>query len=548
MVCQSVLSAMQLTGTVNQVVEWGYSSEYTYPDPFREVNLVAEITAPNGTRWKLPAFWAGGREWRFRFSSGEPGVYSFRTSCSQAGDTGLHNQSGYITIDEYQGTNPLYRHGSLKISKDKRHLVHLDGLPFLWLADSWWHGMTSRFAWPEDFHYLTQDRKEKGFNVIQFAVGFPCDIAPFDPRGQNEAGDPWTPGFGTINPAYFDLVDLRIQHLVTQGMLPNIVGMWGYYLQFMGIEKVKQHWDYLIARYAAYPVTWTLCGEVTLAYYADLDAGLWEEKKPFLREGWSQVARHIQSSDPYNRLLTVHPGPGIHDGKPPIDDMGAIDFVMVQSGHSGFGTLPTAKRFISRFLGNYPDKPVMHGEVCFEGMHGGGSGQKVQRFLFWTDMLMGTCGFSYGVEGIWQFNTREQIFGASPGGNVWGNVPWEIACDYPGSSQVGTGRKILMGFDWWNLVPMNDQIIQSNGEELLRPYCAGINDRLRIAYLPQFPTRYRTISIVALPAKTPYEATWMDPITGDRYPAGTMTSSDTGEISITNPPIMQDWVFVLNRK
>ena len=118
-------------------------------------------------------------------------------------------------------------------------------------------------ASPLSVRMLTHDRKVKGFNVIQFAIGFPCDIVPFDPRGQNEAGDPWSKDFGSINPAYFDLADLRIQWLVEQGMLPNTVGLWGYYLKFMGVDRIKEHWDYIIARYGAYPVTWTLCGEAT---------------------------------------------------------------------------------------------------------------------------------------------------------------------------------------------------------------------------------------------------------------------------------------------
>lgn len=539
--------AKELTVQQNRVIEWSYDSGQDYTDPFRDVKLVAEVTGPNSFRMSLPAFWAGDGKWSFRFSAPQTGAYRFRTVCLPQSDNSLHGQEGSITVIPYMGDNPLYKRGTLKISSDQRHLTHLDGAPFLWLADSWWHGMTTRFSWPEDFKQLAHDRKQKGFNVIQFAVGFPCDIAPFDPRGQNEAGDPWTEEFGTINPAYFDLADLRIQYLVDEGLLPNIVGLWGYYLKFMGKERIKEHWDYLIARYGAYPVTWTLCGEVTLAYYLDLEAGLWEDYKPQFRREWSEIARHIQSHDPYDRLLTVHPGPGLHDGKPPIDDMEALDFLMVQSGHGGFKTLPTAKRFVTRFLTNYPNVPVLHGEVCFEGMHGGGSGEKVQRFLFWTDMLMGTCGFSYGVEGIWQFNTEEFTFGASPSGNVWGNIPWETAHQYPGSTQVGIGKKILESYDWWKLQPMNDRIAQSNDEELFKPYAAGIGDDLRIAYLPDFPSRYRQVTFTALPGNATYKATWIDPITGNRYPIGQIRTTPTGEYTIPKSPIMQDFVFVLQR-
>jgi len=35
----------------------------------------------------------------------------------------------------------------------------------------------------------------------------------------------------------------------------------------MGIEKMKKHWRYLIARYGAYPVVWCLAGEGIMPYY-----------------------------------------------------------------------------------------------------------------------------------------------------------------------------------------------------------------------------------------------------------------------------------------
>jgi len=540
----TLLESQILSTHSHQVIEWGYQSGKSYQDPFRDVEVRAEITQPDGSVVNLPAFWAGGNEWRFRYASGMSGIHEFETICSDSSNFGLHGKKGRIEIRKYKGENPLFQHGPIRVSNDDRYLEHEDGTPFFWLADSWWHGMTTRFSWPGDFKELTQDRKDKGFSVIQFAIGFPCDIEPFDPRGQNQAGDPWTSDFGTINPAYFDLVDLRFNWLLKQGLVPNIVGLWGYYMKFMGVEKVKEHWDYLIARYGAYPVTWTLCGEVTLAYYPDLESD-WEYYKEQFREQWSEVARHIQQHDPFDRLLTVHPGPGIHDGKDPLNDMDALDFVMVQSGHGGFHSLPKAREFVDRFMTRCPDQPVMHGEVCFEGMNGGGSGEKVQRFLFWTDLMSGTCGFSYGVEGIWQFNTKSQLFGASPGGNIWGNVPWEVACHYPGSKQLGVGKAILEKFDWWKLKPDPGRVTQNGDDELFRPYAATIGDSQIIFYLPQFPTRWRNMTVHGLSVDKQYSGEFIDPITGEKHLIADFGPDEAGNWSIPSAPIMQDWVMVL---
>src|SRR5690606_38634745 len=142
----------------------------------------------------------------------------------------------------------------------KRFLEHADGTPFFWLADTWWMGLSKRLEWPEEFQLLAQDRKEKGFNVIQIVMGPPPDSHPFDPRSVNETGFPWEKDYTSIRPEYYNAADERIMYLVEQGFTPCLFGMWGYHMRFMGVERATQHWRYLIARYAALPVVWCAAG------------------------------------------------------------------------------------------------------------------------------------------------------------------------------------------------------------------------------------------------------------------------------------------------
>ena len=543
-VCLSTSAFGQsLTTPANVVVEWEYQSARSYANPFRDVDLTAEIRRPDGEVFRLPAFWAGGRTWKFRFSTPTSGEYAFATVCSDTTNQSLHQQQGALSVTPYAGDNPLYQHGGVQVSTDQGYLAHADGTPFFWLADSWWHGMTTRFRWPDDFQHLTQDRKEKGFTTIQFAVGFPCDIAPFDPRGQNEAGDPWDTAWHSINPDYFALTDLRIQHLVEQGMMPNIVGAWGYYMKWAGVDNMQQHWRYLIARYGAYPVTWTLAGEATLAWYEDL-ATRWPEEKATLRKQWSEVAAFVQTSDPFDRLLTVHPGPNSGDLKP-INAMQHIDMVMCQSGHGGYFSLPGSVAVIREAQALYPDKPVIHGEVCFEGMEGK-SGHDVQRFLFWSNMLMGTPGFSYGVEGIWQFNTEEQTFGPSPVGNVWGNVPWEIAHQYEGSREIGLGKKFLENYRWWKLTPVQNRVESQYDDVVSVPFAATIGDDHLFVYMFRKPASWQPYQINGLSPQRAYPVTWFNPITGDAI-EDRFSANSAGKITIDRAPIMQDWVLVVDQ-
>src|SRR5205823_12980537 len=179
--------------------------------------------------------------------------------------------TGVVTISRYAGDNALDRHGPLRVAADKKHFEHADGTPFFWLADTWWMGFTNRLHWPDEFRTLTADRVDKGFTVVQIVAALYPDMPAFDPRGANEAGFPWETDYRRINPGYFDQADLRLGALVEAGLVPCIVGCWGYFVRWMGVERLQQHWRYLIARYGAYPVVWCLAGEATMPYYLATD-------------------------------------------------------------------------------------------------------------------------------------------------------------------------------------------------------------------------------------------------------------------------------------
>ena len=103
-------------------------------------SLDAVFKAPNGADLRVPAFWAGDQTWKVRFAGAEEGEYAFETVCSDSADTGLHGQSGTITVEPYTGDNPLLQHGRLRVADDKRHFEHQDGTPFFWTGDTWWMG------------------------------------------------------------------------------------------------------------------------------------------------------------------------------------------------------------------------------------------------------------------------------------------------------------------------------------------------------------------------------------------------------------------------
>ena len=531
----------QIFGQQNCVCEWSFVSETAYPDPFNDLELDVEITGPDGEKKRIPAYWAGGNEWRLRFAASEIGRYRYRTICTDAANASLHGQEGELTVEPYAGENALLRHGPIAV-RDGR-FQHADGTAFFWLGDTWWMANGKRFGWPEDFQTLTADRAAKGFSVIQLCAGFACGMAPFDPRDVNEAGWAWEAGFSRINPAYFDLFDLRIDWLVRSGLVPCILAGWGYHLLWMGVERMRRHWRYLIARYGAHPVTWCLAGEGTMPYYG---SGQRDADREALRQGWTEIARYVRQVDPYGRPLTMHPE-AMTPGRDAVTDETLLDYEMLQPGHRGYRDLSGAIAHVRDAVARTPPLPVINDEVNYEGIFGS-NWEDMQRLLFWSTMLSGAAGFTYGASGIWEFNSREALFGPFPKGGHWGDVPWEDAYRYAGSLHVGVGRRILEHYPWWEMEPHQDWVQPAaTTASPINPYCAGIPRKLRVCFFP-YGRRDENDVVITFAGLEPdlrYRATYVDPRSGAEHPAGIVEPRADGTSPVPPIPHMRDWVLVL---
>jgi hypothetical protein len=534
----SILQAEQF-----EVVEWTYSSNYPYTDPFNQVTLDVLVTGPSGQTWRVPAFWAGAGEWHARFAPPELGAYLLQSQCSDASNPDLHGQAGRLDASPYCGQNPLLPRGPLRVAANRRHLEHADGTPFFWLADTWWMGLCSRLRWPEDFQALSADRVDKGFSVIQIVAGLYPDMPAFDPRGLNEAGFPWETGYARIRPEYFDLADRRIAALVQSGLVPCIVGCWGYYLPLLGVEKMKQHWRNLVARWGAYPVVWCLAGEAAMPYYLAEDR---ETARQFQLDGWTEVGRYLRSIDPFQRPVTIHP---TQVGRDQVTDDSVLDINMLQTGHGGPGSLSNTIAAVAREHARQPHMPTLVGEVSYEGfLHY--TGAEVQRLTFWSSLLSGACGHTYGANGIWQVNRKDAPYGPSPHGGTWGNAPWDEAAQMPGSKQLGLAKRLLERYPWQRFEPHPEWVDpRGTPEQIGRPFAAGIPGEVRVIYFygPNFPWEGR-FHVCGIEAESAYRAFFWDPRTGEEYPLGAVAPDSAGTWTIPMQPEMNDWVLVLDTK
>jgi len=408
-------------------------------------------------------------------------------------------------VTPYQGDNLLYRHGPIRVAKDQRHFEHADGTPFFWLGDTWWKCLCKRMTW-EGFQELTADRKAKGFSVVQIVCGPYPDEGPFRPSWENEGGMPYkTRDFTVLNPEYWKYADRRLEHLVQSGIVPAIVGAWGRAdcnaMKHVGVDGLKRHWRYLVARYGAYPVFWILGGE--LGNDTKWGAG-----------PWGEVGRYVRSIDPYRHPLTVHSGGGRRGN--PDDDL-IIDFDMVGGSHRQNDAIGSA---IGTFLAAYeatPPMPTLVGETCYEG-HMQQGFQYVQRHIFWQYILSGAAGHTYGAAGIWHAGMP----GDHGNWGAWGGQPydwttWREGMNYPGSSQIGLGKKLLEEYPWHRFEPHPEWAEPGS-------FAAGIPGEVRFIYQPRRGIyNWKGTVVKNLETNVPYHAFYFDPATGRRFDQGRVT-------------------------
>ena len=533
---------MQHSASANVPTEWSLIAAQVYDDAFNDVEVDVVVTDPDGQEHTVPAFWAGAQTWRVRFASPTPGRYSWRSVCSVPEDAGLHGREGAFEVGPYEGHNPLFQRGPLRVAATDRSLEHADDTPFFWLADTWWFGLTARLAWPGSFQRLTADRVDKGFTVVQCIAGLFPDIEAFDGQSALEGGhQAWERDWARINPRYFDLADRRIEWLVLSGLTPCILACWGWYIHFLGVERMKRHWRYLVARYGAYPVVWTLCGEVTRPY-DPADTATEEQREAYrqrTRAAWHEVASYIRAIDPYRRLLSAHPQNAARNDL--SDEL--LDLDLLQTGHHDRSALPRTVQEVVRSYARQPVKPLINSEVAYEGIQEANR-QEVQRLMFWVCLLSGACGHTYGATGIWQMNTPDQMLRHYGHGTTHNTATWEEAAQFPGARQVGLAKALLQRYRWWAFAPHPEWAAPrwSERECLRATYAAGIPGEVRLVYTPHL---LASAVVHQLESDVTYQAYYANPVDGTEYPLGAVAPDGAGTWAPPRPPIRQDWVLVL---
>jgi hypothetical protein len=540
-------------GEQGKVVEISFNTNKQYTSPFNNVFMDVVFTDPQKAKHiTIPAFYAGDGVWRVRYASMNVGDHQFITKCNDTLNSDLHLIKGAVLIKPYKGNNPFYQHGAITVSGDKKHFAHADGTPFLWIGDTWWMGLVKRLHWFDEFQLLVNDRAKKGFNVVQITAGLYGDLNnTFDYRAEGEGGYPWDNAFSEINTKYFDAADKRILYLANSGIAPCIVGSWGYWMRWLGAEKTKQYWRYLIARWGAMPVVWCIAGETTNPWY--LSEQISEDSK-ILKEQWSYVLSYVDSIEPFGRLITTHPKHATNSWEE-VNNPSLLDFNMQQSGHN---TMPEGQVTIAlkgwEFM---PDMPTISGESRYERLTLKREwvspeenlklvnglceiGSKEARQAFWSHILASGCaGHTYGASGIFQINTDEWKFGKGFSGVNWGTMSWNDAMKLPGSEHIAIAKTILLKYPWNRFRP--------NAEAFEGDIIAAATDDKTCAIA--LATAGKAINLQQDGFHTFKSALWYDPTTGVSKPAVLEKTDNHREgfvMKELNSTGDSDWILVLS--
>jgi len=524
---------------VDRVHKWGvfeaeFRSRSSYADPLRDVSLTCIFRSPSGEEHTVDAFWDGSSTWRVRFMPDETGLWTYRTACSNEEDEGLNRVEGSFECTPYEGGNPLYVHGPLKLSENRRYLVHSDGTPFFWLADTAWNGVikSSEREWEE---YLAF-RSQQGFTVVQFVmthwVGGVCDL-------RREKAYVGRDRIASLNVDFFKRIDPKFAMVNRFGIVAAPVLLWaaewsrrytvnpGYRLAEEDAVLLAR---YLTARYGAYIVVWILAGD--------------GDYKGVKAERWRRIGRAVFPEGRRRQPVTMHPC-GKQWILPEFQDEEWLDIIGYQSGH---GADEEDLRWLclgppSQGWRTEPPRPVINLEPNYEDHLAYGTGRPitpymVRRAAYWSLLVSPPAGVSYGTNGVWYWARRHRVPANHPGIGV--AKPWRRALRLPGAAHMSILKSVLTSIQWWRLAPSRELLLEQPGYADVESFVAAAassDGALALVYTPRRQSLKLNLGLL----KRPLRASWVNPSTGERTECGILHH----ERALVEPPGPGDWLLVL---
>ena len=512
------------------VFEAQFTSTVMYQNPFQDVTVTVEFTAPDGKHLSQAAFWDGANVWRLRFSPEKIGEWSYQTHTSPGKDAGLDNQTGAFRCTPYTGKNALFQHGSIRVSANHRHLESADGTPFFWLSDTVWNGPLK--ADPASWQTYLNDRQAKKFTVVQFVMTqWVASAANADGRLAYEGVSPVS-----IDPVFFQWMDAQFRAINDHGLVAAPVMIWtapwSPFAKFLNPgnslpeDQIVRIARYMAARYGAYQVIWILAGD---GDYQNEEA-----------ERWKRIGEAVFGDNP-SRVVTIHPAGQKWVGAAFANEpwFGLIGY---QSGHSDASQQlrwlwqgPPSTEWTAN-----PVHPIINLEPNYENhmnfnSHLRFDAHAVRRAAYWSLLCSPPAGVTYGAHGIWSWETRPAVPMNHPDTGV--AQPWFDAIHLPGSSNMKYLYELFTSLSWWTLLPVPALIVDQPGDRDAATFVAAARSQKRDWALLYFPVG-QTVHLKVDELMSPNLVRWFNPRSGQ----WSGTSSLPTQESTISPPDNQDWI------
>ena len=512
-----------------------FESQHSYKNPFMDCLIEVIFQGPSGRKIVREAYWDGENTYRVAFAPTEIGAWEYCLTAPE--ETGLNGVKGSVECVPYEGNLEIYRHGFLKISNDKRYFTYADGTPFFWLGDTHWE-FCYREKWDES-NYPEMDSMFKGMIDRRVRQGY--TIYQTNLRSDKIMGGEayyWEkPGVPNVK-FYQEELDRRMYYLADQGIVNALGFAW-----FMSIENQVETYQqlarYIIARYGALPMVWTLAGEV---------GGYDKAKQPFYVDEWRKVALLVQKLDSYHHPRTAHytnerPFPSYYQKEE------WFDFTLNQAGH---GDYVVSMDDYKGFLEEYGNKPFVEGEALYEfcsTLEENGTRMctdAMLRRVAYMTMQAGGCGYTYGAQGIWDVYYEKGQKNPMAVFNRF-EITWHEAIDGPGGYQMGYFRQFYEDQKFWELYPYQaekDAAGDPFGKKL--PFITVSEDRKHWVFYYSESTRKSGI-IQEIPNGS-YTMQWFNPRTGEYETGKTEFTVEDNTWKIPSKPDLSDWCLVIKEK
>lgn len=569
--------------------ELRFLAERDYANPYTDTEIWVDLQGPGFSR-RVYGFWDGGKDFVVHVTATAPGTWSW-TSGSEAGDPGLDGKSGSFEAAAWSAEeiaeNPN-RRGMIRVAATGRHLEYDDGTPFFLIGDTWWSVPSYRFPLQGDapdrgpgpeasLEDYARYRRDQGYNCVGLIAVHPAWAndgkppliqmedgtwvrAAWKQPGtnsakdmHNEGGCPFefpgkVPGFedvfpdmDRINPAYFQVLDRKIDALNALGIVPFIevsrrdTGQaWQKFYDWE--ESYGRFVQYIFRRYQA---NITILSPIHYDYYdqtipaADYNAAI----EPML-------ARY--GKPPFGSLLSANPNPSTYVNFGPDS--------WVELHQSGNVREHYTYWYLTEMF-HAEKKPAINGEPYYAGLHQLGTPYPlrvtpnsedddyyVRSGLYGSFLSGGFAGFIYGAEGIWNAEVEPDALY-----KMWDSFTWRSAGQIRHISAFAEGA----GDRFHDLEPDAELIVPNKtgpGYGYFGwAYCArtAARDLFLVYFEHKVPAdaHLRGVSFGAS-----YVPTWFDPRTGEwSKPGEPVTVSISSILELPPRPDDRDWGLRLVR-